>query len=150
MLDSQATLASESQLVRTARDVPVVVAVADGSPRAERERLTKAGCEVLVCPGGSANERLGWFLDELGRRRLTNVLVEGGSQLLGSLHDAGQIDEVHVFIAPRIIGGDKATPAIGALGVERLALATMLDRPRIEPSGDDVYIHGRVRRESNG
>ena len=47
----------------------------------------------------------------MGRRHWTNVLVEGGSAVLGSFFDAGAIDEVHVFVAPRLIGGSSALVA---------------------------------------
>ena len=72
---------------------------------ADRLRLRDAGCEVFVCDGETHAARLDALLAELGRRRLTNVLVEGGGRLLGSLLDARAIDEVHVFIAPKLVGG---------------------------------------------
>jgi diaminohydroxyphosphoribosylaminopyrimidine deaminase/5-amino-6-(5-phosphoribosylamino)uracil reductase len=146
VLDSQATLASDSQLVRTATKVPLLVAVAENAPAAERARLSSAGCEVLVCPGENHGARLNFLLDELGRRKMTNVLVEGGSQVLGALVDAGQIDEAHAFIAPKIVGGGQAPPAVAGRGVELLSHALALDAPTIEQSGTDVYIHGRVIR----
>ena len=65
-----------------------------------RQGLEAAGCEVFVCEGETHAERLDALLAELGRRRWTNVLVEGGGHLLGSLLDARAIDEVHVFMAP--------------------------------------------------
>ena len=123
MLDSHASLSPSSQLAQTAREVPVIVAASEQAPAARRERLAAAGCEVLVCPGSSHAERLQWLLDELGRRRMTNVLVEGGSQLLGSLFDAGQIDEVHVFIAPKLIGGRKLLSPIGGQGIVAMSQA---------------------------
>ncbi|MEX0676191.1 MAG: bifunctional diaminohydroxyphosphoribosylaminopyrimidine deaminase/5-amino-6-(5-phosphoribosylamino)uracil reductase RibD [Pirellulales bacterium] len=145
VLDSQASLSVDSQLVRTARDVPLVVAVADDSPAKNRQRLSAAGCEVLVCPGANRGERLAWLLDELGRRQMTNVLVEGGSRLFGELFDAGQIDEIHAFIAPKIAGGENAPSPIGGAGVDLVAKAGELASPTIEQCGTDAYIHGRVR-----
>ena len=54
------------------------------------------------------------LLEELGRRGMTNVLVEGGGRVLGSFLDEGQVDAVDVFIAPLLEGGDHArTPARG-------------------------------------
>ena len=107
VLDTQASLASESQLGPHAQS-PVLVAVGEDRPPADRERLGDAGCEVFVCDGETPAARLDALLVELGRRRLTNVLVEGGSRLLGSLLDVRQIDEVHVFLAPKLFGGAAA------------------------------------------
>ena len=113
ILDTHASLSSDSQLVRTARETPVLVAVGRESSDANRVRLEEAGCEVLVCDGKTHADRLDELLAELGRRRWTNVMVEGGGRLLGSLLDARAIDEVHVFVAPKLIGGASAATAIG-------------------------------------
>ncbi len=147
VLDSNASLSLTSQLVRTAREVPVIVAVSEPSPAEKRQQLTDAGCEVLVCHGSSHGERLEWLLDELGRRRMTNILAEGGSQLLGSLFDAGQIDEAHVFIAPKLIGGECSPGPVGGVGLDLLANALELTSPRIEQCGTDVSVHGRIERK---
>jgi diaminohydroxyphosphoribosylaminopyrimidine deaminase/5-amino-6-(5-phosphoribosylamino)uracil reductase len=143
VLDTRAALADGSRLVQTARETPVLVAVGEQAAEADRQRLTAAGCEVFVCAGQTHAERLAALLDELGRRRMTNVLVEGGSQVLGSLFDAGAIDEIHVFIAPKLVGGSAAPPAIGGVGVSALADALRLDAPTIQQLGDDVYVRGR-------
>ena len=144
VVDTHGALASASQLVRTAREVPVLVAVGAEASAENRERLSAAGCEVLVCSGAMPAERLEQLLDGLGRRRMTNVLVEGGSRLLGSLFDARAIDEVHVFIAPKLIGGEQAPGPLGGLGIERIADAWPLVDPRVQRLGDDLYLSGRL------
>ena len=84
----------------------MLVAVGEEASKADARGLQEAGCEVLVCTGATQAARLENLLDTLGKRRMTNVLVEGGSRLVGSLFDAGVIDEVHVFIAPKLAGGE--------------------------------------------
>lgn len=147
VLDSQASLPPESQLVRTARDCPVIVAAASSAPAEKCERLAKTGCEVLSLAAATHAERLTKLLAELGRRRMTNVLVEGGGRLLGQFFDVGQIDEVHVFIAPRLIGGANAPSPIGGLGAAAIAEGLMLDIVSRQQSGDDLHISGLVVRQ---
>ncbi|MHC4400702.1 MAG: bifunctional diaminohydroxyphosphoribosylaminopyrimidine deaminase/5-amino-6-(5-phosphoribosylamino)uracil reductase RibD [Planctomycetota bacterium] len=142
--DSEASLADQCQLVQTAKEVPVLVAAGPGALESERQRLTRAGCEVLACASEDRAARLDELLDELGRRRLTNLLVEGGGRLLGSLFDAGHVDEVHVFIAPKLVGGEAAAGPIGGLGIEKISQAMTLDDLQIQQVGPDVYIRGRV------
>jgi diaminohydroxyphosphoribosylaminopyrimidine deaminase/5-amino-6-(5-phosphoribosylamino)uracil reductase len=74
------------------------------------------------------------------------VLVEGGAQLLGSLFDAGQIDEVHAFIAPKLVGGSGAPSPVGGEGKRLMAEAASLFDVAIEQVGPDAYVHGRLRR----
>ena len=150
VLDTQAALPSQSQLVRTARETPVLVAVGSEAPASDCRRLGDAGCEVLVCPGATPAARLDALWQEFGRRRLTNVLVEGGGQLLGSLLDARQIDEVHVFVAPKLIGGSAALGPIGGEGLAQLSAALTIEGLVVESVGEDVYVHGRTLRAGPG
>lgn len=146
VLDSQGRLAPNSRLVRTAREVPVLVAVAEEAPPDACHQLAAAGCEVVPCPGRDYASRLEWLLDELGRRRMTNVLFEGGSRVFGTLFDRQLVDEVHVFIAPQVIGGAQSQTPVAGDGVARLADAVRLMNTSWERLGDDVYIHGVVQR----
>lgn len=146
VIDSAASLLSASQLVRTARDVPTMVAVAETAPQSEQSRLRAAGCEVLVVPGVDHATRLASLLDELGRRRTTNVLVEGGAKLLGSFFDLQAVDEVHVFVAPKLVGGDIAIAPIGGIGIDRMDEALQIEQPQVSTVGGDVYIRGRIKR----
>lgn len=147
VVDSQASVRLESQLVRTAREAPVLVAVGPDADTAHVEALRQAGCEVWQDASRDAMARLAGLWRELGRRRMTNVLVEGGGMLLGSLFDAQLIDEVHAFIAPKLAGGAAAPSPIGGMGVERMEGAWRLRDVRQEVVGGDVYVAGRIARE---
>ena len=143
VVDSLALLPLTSQLVRTARDVPVLVAVTDDAPVAERNRLTSAGCDVLVMDGADRAEQMSSLLKELGRRQMTNVLIEGGGSLLGSLFDMQAADEVHTFVAPIFVGGSNAPSPVQGEGVPEIAKAWRLVDPKVEQVGEVVYTHGR-------
>jgi len=146
VLDTQASLSSDSQLVRTAAAVPVLLAVGKQAPAANRRLLGDAGCEIFECPGETHIDRLHALLEELGRRRMTNILVEGGGRVLGSLLDARQIDEVHVFIAPKLIGGSQARIPFAGNGIAQMSDALCLDTPDLETIDGDIYIHGRIKK----
>jgi len=116
VLDSRGPPRQNSQLVRTARETPLLIAASpeaavDDRAAARRRRLRDPHLRRRQSP-----RALGQLLDELGRRQVTNILVEGGGELLGELFDARLIDEVHVFIAPKLCGGQSA-PEPGSAGV---------------------------------
>ena len=75
---------------------------------------------------------------------MTNVLVEGGGRLLGSLFDARLIDEVHVFVAPKLAGGEAAAGPIAGRGVATIAAALALEDVTMRQIDGDVYVHGRI------
>ena len=146
VLATQATLSPDSQLARTVAEAPVLVAVGNEASASNRRRLSDACCEVFECAGETHIDRLHSLLEELGRRRMTNVLVEGGGRVLGSLLDARQIDEVHVFIAPKLIGGSQARIPLASEGIAQMSEVLFIDVPEMEQIGDDVYVHGRVKK----
>ena len=82
------------------------------------------------------------LLRELGSRRMTNVLVEGGGEVFGSFFDAGLVDRVMVFVAPLIIGGADATTPVGGRGVPSVEEALRLKDPEVRKVGPDVLIEG--------
>jgi len=159
VLDSHARLPLDSQLVRTAREGRVLVATTEEAPSARRSSLAAEGVEVLVLPNttrAGAPERGGpdggrvdlqALLQALGARRMTNVLVEGGGGLLGALHDQRLIDEVHVFVAPRLLGGAAALSPVLGWGVDHPSVGLSLPQPVVEVLDGDVYVSGRVRGE---
>jgi diaminohydroxyphosphoribosylaminopyrimidine deaminase/5-amino-6-(5-phosphoribosylamino)uracil reductase len=145
--DTAARLPPDSQLARTARDLPVLVAVAADAPCERVRALEAAGCGILVCPGGP-RERLTWLLEELGKRGVTNLLVEGGPTLLGSCFDGDVVDEVWAFIAAKVIGGAAAPAAVGGAGAAEISLARPIDVEETRDSGGDLFVRGLVRREA--
>jgi diaminohydroxyphosphoribosylaminopyrimidine deaminase/5-amino-6-(5-phosphoribosylamino)uracil reductase len=149
VLDSSARLPPGSQLARTAREDPVWVAVTEDAPSDRRAALDALGCEVLAFAVTGPVPVLP-LLAELGRRGLTNVLVEGGGRVLGSFLDAGQVDAVDVYIAPILAGGsDDFTPARG-LGLHRMADAPRLECHEVSRIDGDVRIQGTLVPSARG
>jgi len=146
VFDSLATLPADCQLARTSSEIPVIVFVGPAAPADRVERLEQAGCDVFRCESNDRAVRIIQALDELGRRRVTNLLVEGGGGLLGGLFDAGQIDEIHCFVAAKLIGGQQAPTPIAGDGLPAMADALQLQHQRIELLDEDVHIHGRVKQ----
>lgn len=80
---------------------------------------------------------------------MTNLLVEGGGQLLGSLFDQQLVDEVHVFVAAKIVGGQTAAGPVAGHGADLIPSLPSLLQPRIEVLDQDVHISGRLRTKSH-
>ena len=138
VLGGQYGLPRTSQLVATARQTPTLV-VTGTEDASLSERLTTAGCEILTLKSGYAGRPdVMTLLDEMGRRRWTNLLVEGGSTIFGSFFDLDVIDEAHVFIAPKLIGGAYAISPVGGMGRETIGPAWITEA--IEYLDGDTYM----------
>lgn len=159
VLDSIASLRTDSQLVQSIGDAPLLIITGPDAPLDNVNRLRTAGAEVCVLGGDSesmaqpttakelkkirpAEPRA--VLAELGRRGVTNVLIEGGAAILGAFSDLDLIDEAQVFIGSKLIGGQAAPGPIGGAGCEPLSKARLLDGPRVEMLDGDVHLSGRV------
>jgi diaminohydroxyphosphoribosylaminopyrimidine deaminase / 5-amino-6-(5-phosphoribosylamino)uracil reductase len=149
VLDGAARLPADGLLARTAREDPVWVAVTDRAPAERRRALEALGCEVLAF-ATSGPVPVVPLLEELGRRAHTNILVEGGGQVVGDFLDAGQVDAVEVFVAPILEGGTHPfTPARGR-GQDLMAQALRLSRPEVCLIDGDVLLRGTLDRPWQG
>ena len=108
-----------------------------------KSTIDAANLETVKIPrsesGGVDFESL---LDLLGERGCVNVMLEAGAALTGSVIDAGLADKMAAFIAPVVIGGTDALPAVGGIGVSEVSSALKLDRVCVEQIGPDVLITG--------
>jgi len=118
VLANKSRLAPDSQLARTMSEAPVIVI-------------------------GNADLRA--VLRELANRSLQSVLIEGGATVAGAFLDAGLVNKVTFFIAPKIVGGTTAPSAIGGTGVEKMADALELERISVIQRGKDIEVTGYPR-----
>jgi len=103
--------------------------------------LRAQGVEIV----NSKKRDLRSVLRELSSRSLQSVLVEGGSTLAGEFLDAGLVNKVTFFIAPKIIGGSEAPSAIGGRGVDTMSEALELERVTVVSRGKDIEVTGYPR-----
>jgi diaminohydroxyphosphoribosylaminopyrimidine deaminase / 5-amino-6-(5-phosphoribosylamino)uracil reductase len=145
VFDSEARLPLESNLVRTAPEVPLVVMASRAADRGRAEALRAAGAEVLVAAGGTDRERVADALDKLGALGNMSVLLEGGPRLAGSFLDAREIDEMRFFIAPIALGGRGARAPFEGEGSGSIADAQQAVGLTVEQIDEDVLLRARLR-----
>ena len=142
VFDSSARLPLDSRLLGSLDQAPVFVIAASGAPGDRVEALRKAGAEVIEVGGGAA-ERVRAALDELGRREIASLLLEGGAGLAGSFRDAGELDELRLFIAPLLLGAGR--PLLAGGGAETVTGAQRPLASEWERCGDDILLRARLR-----
>ncbi len=132
-------LSAESQLAQTTDAAPVIIFAHEEPDSEALAELEARGVEV-VCQGSALD--LAGVLDELGRRSIQSVLVEGGPLLAGLFLEAGLVNKVTFFVAPIIIGSQDAPSAIGGSGADKIADAFQLIDVEVARYGRDVEITG--------
>ncbi len=139
ILDNRLRLPCDSILATTTNEAPTLVMTNCIDPEITQP-LTECGVEIVPVELGARN--LHGVLEELKRRDIQSVLVEGGSAVAGAFVDAKLVDKISFLIAPIIIGGSEAPTAIGGNGVTDLADAFRLKDIEIVRHGNDIEITG--------
>ncbi len=127
-----------------------VVFASSGADSERRQALEDRGVEVVDI---GTDER-GWLdarqmMTAIYDRGLLSVLVEGGGQLLGTFFDEGIVDYAYAFVAPRLIGGQKAPTPLAGRGIRSMEECLDLRDPKIEQLDSDLLIHGGVGAAPN-
>jgi diaminohydroxyphosphoribosylaminopyrimidine deaminase/5-amino-6-(5-phosphoribosylamino)uracil reductase len=148
ILDSRLRIPIGSKLFRAAKKAPVMIV---SSRRAVEEnsatvaRINKKGAEVLALPAYSGRCEINLLLDELGRRRVAQLLVEGGPKVIASFLKERLVDEICVYITPKLLGAEGTADISEALA--ELTEIVGLDNVSIKQFGNDVRLSGLVKRQ---
>lgn len=122
----------------------VLVACAESAPEEREAALRKRGADVLRLPAPGNRVSLEALLDALHERGKLRLFLEGGGTILGAAFDSRAVDEVCVFMTPKVVGGKEAPGAVQGRGVTRMADALELTRVRWENIGADIMLRARV------
>ncbi len=145
VFDSLARLSPGSQLVSAALEIPLTVVVSRAAARADTDALEAAGVQVLVATGENEPARVRSALEQLGAIGVSSALLEGGPHLAGAFLDAGEIDEIRLFLAPLLLGGSAARDPLEGKGVEQISEALRALTCECERVGGDLLISARLR-----
>ncbi|HUA12317.1 MAG TPA: bifunctional diaminohydroxyphosphoribosylaminopyrimidine deaminase/5-amino-6-(5-phosphoribosylamino)uracil reductase RibD [Solirubrobacteraceae bacterium] len=145
VFDSLARLPPDSRLLEAAAEVPLTVVVSRAAARADTEALAAAGAQIMVATGENEPARVASALELLGEDGVTSLLLEGGPHLAGAFLDAGEIDELRLFLAPMLLGGSTARDPLEGGGVDKIADAVRALTLDVDRVGDDLLIKARLR-----
>ena len=153
VLDSHGRIPPHAQLFHLASEAPTIVATVDMSPEAEtalRAMETPTPIEIWRLPANTGGRvDLHALMEELGRRQIDSVLLEGGAEVAGACLSAGLIDKASVFIAPKLIGGGDAPGPLGGAGADCVDQAVPLRNVAIRWSGPDIVYTGYPHYEES-
>jgi diaminohydroxyphosphoribosylaminopyrimidine deaminase/5-amino-6-(5-phosphoribosylamino)uracil reductase len=149
VLDSKLRIPLSCELVKTASNYRTLIFTLPDSRQDKESRLKSMGIEVVrVAPGENGRVALSGVSDELWKREIVSVLVEGGGELNSSFINEGLLDKVIIFYAPKMIGGKNASNLIGGKGIDFLKDACRIDITSVRRFKEDICVEGYVHRDN--
>ena len=147
ILDSELRIPLDSQLVRTASTSPVWAVCRQDASDMREQTLRNAGIHVLRVASEGSGLDLASLLKELGRRRISSLLVEGGGRVLGSFLQSGLADEFHFFYAPKILADPGGASMFSGRPRLKIADCVRAYGIRTKKISEDLLVSGRFREQ---
>lgn len=143
VVDSQLRLPVDCRMLTQQSSAKTLVATIS-TDEDEISKLQHAGAEVVTLPAVAGKVSLPQLWKELGCRKIQRLLIEGGAELAGAALSAGLINQLRLFVAPKILGGSSPFRLFPAGGCTTMAEAVSLTDITYIPSGEDLLIIGDI------
>ena len=142
VVDSRLRTPMNAKILRRMEGASTLMATTRRAPAARRLALQRRGIDVVVLPPDRGRVSLPALMNELGKRGVTSVLVEGGAEINAAMLRGKLVDRVRLYVAPSLLGGVDATGMIGGKSPARLAATLKLKHVRTRSLGGDLVVEG--------
>ena len=144
VVDSQLSTPQDADIFLKNSSVIVVTTSTKPGQETENRKILAQRAKILEVREKEGQINLRDMMRKLAQLQISNILVEGGGTLIGSLFDDGLVDKVLFFISPKIIGGKEAISSVMGKGVRRIDNAIKLRDVRLKRIGEDLLVEGYV------
>ncbi|OGX24629.1 MAG: riboflavin biosynthesis protein RibD [Omnitrophica WOR_2 bacterium RIFCSPHIGHO2_01_FULL_48_9] len=146
ILDSSLQIPKRARLFQGTDPADCFIATTGQAELSKINFFRKKGINVIVCPQRQGHIQLKWLFKELAKKGVTSILLEGGAHTLGCALKEKLVDKMHIYVAPKIFGDQKALSAVTGLRITDLARAIQLRNLEIRKIYEDIFIQGYVYR----
>lgn len=145
IFDSNLRIPLDCNLVKEAREFPLIIFSTDRISLDKKNSLEKKGVEVIPTESKDTKVNLNKAMKKLIKYDIIHVLIEGGGKIISSFLEYGLVDEIFCFISPKIIGGKNSISSVEGLGKRKIDEAIKLEKKEVEEVGEDILIHGFIK-----
>jgi len=145
VLDTHLSISPDARLLQQKSDADTILVVGKDAADEKMRAFEKAGIRLIRSEIKDGLIDLDALVERLGSMQLTSLLIEGGSRVLASAFNAGIVDKVFFFYAPKILGGDDGVPICSGPGPELMSQSISVRDIGLHRFDDDVMIEGYIR-----
>ncbi len=146
ILDSSLQIPFNAKLFRGVRPCDCFIATTAKAPLEKIKIFQKRGVNILICPQREGHIHLEWLFKELAKREMASILIEGGAHVIGCALKENLVDKMHIYVAPKIIGGQRALSCVVGINTLKLDKAIQLKDLNAQRIGEDFFFTGYVHR----
>ncbi|MDI6606501.1 MAG: bifunctional diaminohydroxyphosphoribosylaminopyrimidine deaminase/5-amino-6-(5-phosphoribosylamino)uracil reductase RibD [Candidatus Omnitrophota bacterium] len=145
VVDSQLSLQEDANIFVGKSQVIIITLASSAGQETDNRRILQEKAKILEVKEKAGQVNLRDAMKKLAQLNITNILVEGGGTLLGSLFDEGLVDKVLFFISPKIIGGKEAVSSVMGRGISRIDKAVRIKDIKFRRLGEDFLVEGYIK-----
>ncbi len=147
ILDSSLRIPPESKVLSDPMGNPAMLVCTERASPEKVRRLEDMGAKVMYCGSRNGQIDLAELMEKLGGLSIDSILLEGGAGVNDSAFAQGIVDKIILYIAPKIIGGEKSKTAVGGAGIASLDQAFPLTIQSMDRIGQDMKITAYKRSQ---
>lgn len=145
VVDSQLSTLQDANIFSAKSQVIIITLPAKAGQETENRKILSLKAKILEVKEKTGQINLKDMMKKLARLEITNILVEGGGTLIGSLFDEGLVDKILFFISPKIIGGKEAISSVMGRGISRIDNAIRLKSIKLRRFQEDLLLEGYIK-----
>lgn len=147
VVDSTCKIPLDAQVLNLESNARTIIATTEKANQYKKEELRQKGAEIIETPLNKNGVDLKYLCKKLGEKGIDSILIEGGSTLNYSALEEGIVDKVLTFIAPKIIGGNRAKTPVGGQGRAYMQEGMPLNNLKVLRFDEDILIEGYIRKD---
>jgi diaminohydroxyphosphoribosylaminopyrimidine deaminase/5-amino-6-(5-phosphoribosylamino)uracil reductase len=147
ILDSSARIPLEAKILNLDSNASTIIVATEKASKDRIKAIEEKGAEIIIAPLKNNGVDLSFLMRILGEKKIDSILLEGGSKINYAALEAGIVDKVNAFIAPKIIGGDNAKTPVGGKGISLMKNAINLKDIMVHRFENDIMIEGYIVKE---
>ncbi|PKM57267.1 MAG: riboflavin biosynthesis protein RibD [Firmicutes bacterium HGW-Firmicutes-3] len=149
ILDTRGRIPLDTKVLMQKSEAITIVATTHLMPEATKKAIEATGNQVMVLPLKDNQVDMTALIEVLGEQGLDSILIEGGATLNYSALEAGIVDKVIAYVAPKIFGGDLAKTPVGGEGISHVKDAILLEGLTTTNCDGDIVIEGYIKKEAS-
>ena len=142
VVDTHFRIPHNARVLNNDSDSETLLVVGEKTETGLLKEIEREGISIFMCPLKDEMVDMNALMDELGKRSVTSLMVEGGASVMGSMIRERLIDKFYIFKAPRILGGEDGFPMVRGVGPERMDKALKIKDIKTRRFGNDILVIG--------